>query len=143
MTSDVVTYLKDFLTSVGYGTDSGRKMPGFETGPPTDALLQKKWPNGLVFVTVGDGIGLEAEESIDNPFIRVRAIGAQNDPDGAERLAMDIDIGLNRVAGNQIVGTALVYSIRRTGGRPSLLEQDSANRYHWVSTYLAKTPSGI
>lgn len=138
MSSDVQDYLSLYLSSIGYSP-----VPLMDSGPASDAMLQKRSPHGLVFVTVGAGGGLTSEGYFDRPFIIVRSIGKQNDPDGAERQALDIDIAFLSVDSNRQIGNAKVLYITRAGGRPSLLEQDNAERYHWQCTYITETPTGL
>lgn len=142
MTADVIDFLTKHLLSLGRYSP----LPTFVPGPPTDLSLQNISPNAMVFVTVGDGTGLKTEDVFDTPFIRIRSIGLPNDPSFGEQLAVDIDLGFLQLANAgypQPVGNTTVLYITRTGGRPSLLEQDKANRYHWVSTYMTEAPSGI
>jgi hypothetical protein len=113
-------------------------MPAFDPGPTAISSLWKSVsPNSIVFLTVGNGIGLKTEGLYDLPFIVVRAIGLQGDYTGAETLAYDIDNLLLPVE-NQMVGAARTLYINRNAP-PQLVDYDEANRYHFQTTYITET----
>lgn len=138
MFSDVQSFLATALAALDYSP-----LPTFDPGPSSDVRLQKLSPNSIVFLTVGDGRGFETEQLFDQPFIRTRTIGKQNDYAGAEKLAADVDASLCSVVGNTLVGTALTRFINRAGGGPSLLLRDTSERYHFTCTYITATATGL
>ena len=127
---DVELFLRPI---VGYATNI------VSPGPSTEAALQKLSPQAMVFATVGGGAGLTSEQNFDRPFITVRTIGKQGDYDSAEALAFAIDAAFLALDHNGLVGTAKVLYVTRTGGAPSLIDHDSADRYHFQCTYIAET----
>jgi len=135
--SDVESFLQDGLTGLGY-----KPLPVFSPGP-SQLVVERKAPGSMVFATFGGGLGPTSEEHFDRPFITIRALGKQRDFTGAETLAWDIDTLLLAVDGNAIVGTAKVLYIVRTGGAPALVDHDSAERYHFQSTYIVETQTGF
>lgn len=134
--SDVKTFVSAGLTVKGYGVGSGPEMPMFNPGPPTIAQLQTVTPRALVFLTVGNGIGLAHEGAYDQPFIVVRAIGLQNGYDYAETLAHDLDALLLAVE-TQMVGSTRTLFITRNAP-PQLVDFDASNRYHFQTTYITE-----
>jgi hypothetical protein len=136
--SDVKTFVTNGLTTLGYSP-----MPLLDPGPENNATLQKKTPFGMVFLVVGNGPGLTTENLYDRVFIRVRAIGKQNNYDYAEKLGWDIDTLLLGVDHNGLVGTAKVLYVVRTGGSPYAIEKDPADRYHFQCSYVAETETGL
>lgn len=137
--SDVETFVRDGLTALGYGTAGHPAMPAFLPGPPTIERLQKSIPNSILFLTLGNGIGLSGGEGqFDRPFITVRVIGNQNDFGYAETLAYDVDNILLAVQGNTSMGSATALYVTRTGGSPQLVDFDSADRYHFQTTYITE-----
>lgn len=136
--SDVQGFLTAKLSARGY-----KPLPLIDPGPSTDPRLLKLSPNGIVFLSIGDGRGFETEQLFDQPFIRTRTIGPQGDYRYAEKLAMDVDTDLCSVVGNTMVGNALTRFINRTGGAPSLLLRDTSERYHFTCTYITATATGF
>jgi hypothetical protein len=146
--SDVESFLSTGLADLGY-TDwnpnvgaQTTTMPLINPGPflpPLDKLS----PQAMVFATVGNGSGLELEQTYDGVFIVARVLGPQNDFPTAERLAMDIDTMLLRLNSPAMLGTTRVLSVQRTGGRPQLVDYDDSNRYHFQTTYIARAKSGL
>ena len=136
--SDVYTYVSAALTAKGYGTPGGPEMPLFHPGPFTIERLQSKSPGPMLFLTLGNGVGLTQESLFDRRFITVRVIGAQNNYDYAETLAYDVDNILLAVAGNTTMGTAKVLYVTRTGGAPQLVDFDKGDRYHYQTTYIVE-----
>lgn len=136
--SDMETFVSDGLTAKGYGPmgGTGPEMPMFLPGPPTLAKLQTKTPRGLVFLTVGNGIGLAHEGAYDQPFVVVRVLGLQNNYDYAETLAQDIDALLLAVE-TQTVGAARVLFVTRNAP-PQLVDFDASDRYHFQTTYITE-----
>lgn len=108
-------------------------------GPSTEAALQKLSSQAIVFATVGGGAGLATEGLFDKPFITIRAIGKQGDYDSAETLAKDIDAAFRALDHNGEVGEAKVLYVTRTGGGPTMIDHDNADRYHFQCTYIAET----
>lgn len=133
--SDIQTFVAEGLAAKGY---SGSQMPLFDPGPFTIARLQNKTPGSMVFLVVGNGLGLAMEGILDRPFVVVRVLGPQNDYDSAERLAYDVDDVLLSVGGNTLVGTAKTLFITRTGGSPQLVDFDPGDRYHFQQTYITE-----
>lgn len=135
--SDVRDFVSAGLTALGYGT--AKELPDFDPGPNTTPALLAKYVSTVVFLTVGNGIGMTTEEIFDQPFITVRVVGVQNDYDFAEQLAYDVDNILLSVDHNTVVGTAPTLRISRSGGPPQLIDFDSGSRYHFQNTYIAET----
>jgi hypothetical protein len=136
--SDIKSFTSDGLTALGYNP-----LPVFNPGPPSAETLQKRSPNAMVFLTVGSGAGLESEQLFDRPFIIVRALSKQGDYDYGEKLADDIDKMFLKINSNAIIGTAKVLWISRTGAGPTVVERDSADRYHWQCVYITSTQTGL
>lgn len=134
--SDALAFVQAGLTAKGYGVGSGPAMPAFHPGPPNLVKLHTKVPHGLVFLTVGNGVGLTREGTYDKPFITVRVLGRQNDYDYAQSLAFAID-GLMLDVENGTVGTTRTLYITRNAA-PQLVDFDSADRYHFQTTYIAE-----
>lgn len=146
---DVRSFLEAGLTALGYGKlnpDVGepiRTMPVFSPGPSTAPALAKISAGPTLFVTIGNGVGLDSEQLFDRPFITTRAIGQQNDYTSAETLAYDVDTLLLAVTSNRTVGTAKVLFVTRTGGSPTLIDYDTANRHHFQAIYIAEVQTGF
>ena len=136
--SDVYTYVNAGLTAKGYGAQGGPEMPLIDPGPFTVARLQKRTPGPMLFLVVGNGVGVTQEAVFDRPFITVRAIGRQNDYDYAETLAHDVDAILLAAGGNTLVGATTALYITRTGGSPQLVDFDDGDRYHYQQTYITE-----
>lgn len=137
--ADVESWVKTGLTNKGYGTAGKPAMPMTLPGPLTIHQLWQKTPNSLLFLQLGNGAGLAKEGLFTRPFIVVRAIGKQNDFESAETLAYDVDDLMLTVDGNTTMGSALTLFIYRTAGDPQLVDYDSAQRYHFQTTYIAET----
>lgn len=142
--ADVEEFIRAGLAAKGYSTanpdvsEGARTMPVIGPGPSTIQDLWKKSPSAMVFATVGNGGGLRKEGLFDTPFITVRVIGLQNDFGYAETLAYDLDDLFLGVDSNTMIGSVLTLFINRTGGAPQLVDFDSANRYHFQTTYIAE-----
>ena len=136
--SDVYTHVTAALTAKGYGQQGGPAMPLLDPGPFTVAKTQQRSPGPMLFLVVGNGVGLTKEGLFDRPFLTVRVIGTQNDFDYAETLAQDVDAILLGVASNTTVGTAKVLYISRSGGPPQLVDFDAGDRYHYQTTYIVE-----
>jgi hypothetical protein len=134
--SDMQTFVSAGLAGLGYGT-TGPAMPTCDPGPSTIEGLRKKSPNALVFLTVGNGIGLKTEGLYDLPFVVVRVIGPQRDFAAAETLAYDIDNLLLAVENSTVGGARTLYITRNAP--PQLVDFDSADRYHFQTTYITET----
>lgn len=137
--SDISDFVTSKLQALGYGQDGGPAMPLIDPGPITVARLQSKSPNAMLFVVLGNGIGLAKEGLFHMPFITVRAIGLQNNFAYAETLAYDVDNTLLAVDSNTDMGGARVLYITRTGGAPQLVDFDAGDRYHFQATYITET----
>ena len=146
---DVRSFLSDGLAALGYananpaGTGGPRSMPRIDVGPFAIERLTKLTPGSLVFATVGNGAGLTLEQTYDQVFITIRAIGPQNDYDAAERLAYDIDRLFLAVNSNGMVGGTRVLFVNRTGGAPQLVDLDTSDRYHFQTTYITPATTGL
>jgi hypothetical protein len=134
--SDVRDFVSAGLTAKDYGVNGGPAMPTFHPGPPTVQSLYKKSPNGIVFLTVGNGIGLTTEDTYDRPFIVVRILGRQSDYDYAETLAHDLDALFLAVQNQDLGSTRTLYVTRNAP--PQLVDFDASDRYHFQTTYIAE-----
>lgn len=134
--SDVETFVTAGLAALGYGTDGHPAMPLLDPGPATLAKLQAKSPNAMVFLTVGNGLGLAKEGLYDQPFIVARVLGPQNDYETTEQIAQDLDALLVAVE-TETVGTERVLFITRNAP-PQLVDFDASDRYHFQTTYIAE-----
>lgn len=136
--SDIKGFVQSALTAKDYGVPGGPAMPLFDPGPVTLAKLRQRSPNAMVFLQVGNGVGLRHEGIIDSPFITVRVVGPQHNYTAAETLAYDVDDILLGVGGNTTIGTAKVLFITRSGGAPMLIDFDAADRYSFQTTYITE-----
>lgn len=142
--SDILAFVTQGLQLAGYvdanpdTAETARTLPLFNPGPPTAESLLNNWPSTVLFLTVGNGVGMTTEQMFDQVFITTLVIGLQNDYDGAEALAYDVDNLLLSVGSNTKVGTAQALYISRTGGPPQLVDFDSGQRYHFQNTYITE-----
>jgi hypothetical protein len=146
--ADVKEFLTLGLAGLGYKSTlpvqpEAKPMPLIDVGPFSMAQLQDLSPGPIVFATVGNGAGLTDEYLFDQPFITIRAIGPQGDYDGAERLARDVDRLFLAIDGNGKVGNTPVLYVTRSGGGPELIDYDDSNRYHFQTTYIARSQTGL
>lgn len=146
--ADVKAFLTDGLEALGYSSalpvDPDEKpMPRIDVGPFSLAQLQDLSPGPMIFATVGNGGGLTDEQLFEQPFITIRSIGPQGDYDLAEGLALDIDRMFLALCGNGTVGDTKVLYVTRSGGGPQLIDYDSSNRYHFQTTYIARSETGL
>lgn len=151
---DVEEFLKAGLAAKGYSSSlpvdpEAKPMPLINPGPFSTAQLQDLAPGPIVFATVGNGAGLTLEQTYDQPFITIRSIGPQGDFEAAERLALDIDRMFLAINGNAVLGqtedragTRVLY-VTRSGGGPQLIDYDSSDRYHFQTTYIARSETGL
>jgi hypothetical protein len=145
---EVADWLTAGLTARGYGTQqpdvdpSLRTMPRIVHGPYSDQVA-KQSPGALVVVSVGGGAGLSLEQTYDQKFITVRAVGLPNQYDAAESLAYDLDGLLVGVSSPAVIGQTRVLYVARTGGAPELIDYDDADRYHFQATYLTPAMTGF
>lgn len=131
--SDARTWLLARFGDFGYPDYQG---PTVHPGPTSATQLVQAESGAMVFLTVGGGAGLTTETLYDRPFIVVRVIGEQEDYDGAERLAHDIDDALLAIASPTMVGDARVLYVTRSGSGPSLLDYNG--RYSFQCSYVAE-----
>lgn len=141
--SDVQTFLTDGLTGLQYGVSGNPEMPVLNPGPATLPALQKLSPGTIVFATVGNGAGLTLESTYDQVFLTIRTIGPQRDYAAAERMAHDVDRLLLLVASPRLLGSTRVLYVTRAGGGPQLIDYDSADRYHFQTTYVVPAMTGL
>ena len=146
--ADVKSWLTDALAGEGYSTTlplepEAKPMPLIHPGPFSLAQLQDLSPQSIVFATVGNGAGLTDENLFEQPFITIRTIGLQGDYDGAEALAMTIDRLLLAITGNAVIGATKVLYVTRSGGGPQLIDYDSSDRYHFQTTYVVRSQTGL
>lgn len=134
---DVEAYVRAGLTSLGYGP-AAKPMPVFHPGPAGIERLVRRNPGPLLFLTIGNGIGLTTEALYDQTFITPRTVGRQNDYAYAERLAHDVDTLLLECVNGKTMGEARVLYVTRTGGAPQLVELDNGERYHYQATYITE-----
>lgn len=146
--ADVRDQVSAALTSLGYSNGNPinpdvsevvRTMPVIDPGPFTVHSLWKVSPQGILFLTLGNGVGPVMEGLFDRPFITVRVVGKQQDFDYAETLAYDVDNILMSLPANHTWphGGRTLF-VNRTGGSPQLVDYDESNRYHFQTTYIAE-----
>jgi hypothetical protein len=147
---DVRGFLSAGLEAKGYASvnpagtgGNDLPMPRIDVGPFAIERLTKLTPGPLVFATVGNGAGLTLEQTYDQVFITIRAIGPQHDYTSAERLAQDIDLLFLAVGSNGLIGNTRVLFINRTGGSPQLVDLDESDRYHFQTTYITPASTGL
>lgn len=144
--SDVKTFLTDGLADLGY-TDTLPAglltMPRFDPGPFSIQSILNAHPGPVLVATVGNGAGLTLEHTYDQVFITVRIAGPQNNYEGAERLAYDVDRLFLGVSSPATIGDTRVLYVVRTGGAPQLIDFDSAERYHFQTTYITPAATGL
>jgi hypothetical protein len=117
------------------------RYEGLEFYPGPD--LPSDTPNRFVLLSKTGGPGLDAEGLIDVRGWQVRCAGSQNDYDDAERLAETLDAIILNFNQSQQVGDTWLVSIYRTGGEPTQLTVDNADRTHFVASYLASVQSAL
>lgn len=122
---------------------SDPSFPVIDPGPPTNTENLKLSSDRIVFLGLGGGPGLASEELTDRIFISAHVIGQQNDYADAENLAWQLDTMLLQVCSNSVIGNATALYITRTGGSPTLLEKDAAERFHFTCSYLVETGTGL
>lgn len=130
--SDVEAFLK---------AQNFTEKPVFDPGPFSDARLQDKSSQALVFIQVGNGPGLTTESVFDQKFVTIHTYGRQGSYASAEKLANDIDQVFLRIDRPTTMGTARVLWASRTGGAPAVVDMDSADRYHFSCTYVVEAPT--
>lgn len=131
----------DSITARTTGTDL--RLPLFDPGPYAIPTVRKKTPGPMVVATVGNGAGLELEQTYDQVFVTVRVLGPQGDYDAAERLAYDLDRLLLAVNSPAMIGDTRVLSIVRSGGAPQLIDYGDDQRYQFQATYVARGATGL
>lgn len=141
--SDVQSFVTAGLTALSYGVLGQPPMPLIDPGPLTLPALQGLTPGTMVFLTVGNGAGLALESTYDQVFVTVRVLGPQRDYAAAEKLAQDVDRLFLAVGGSALLGTTRVLYVTRSGGGPQLIDYDSADRYHFQTTYVVPAVTGI
>lgn len=145
---DVRLHVTSALQARGYGNGNPlnpdvdevvRTMPVIDAGPWAVRTRWKVTPQGLLFLTLGNGLGPAKEGVFDRPFITVRAIGKQDNFEYAETLAYDVDDILFSLDHNHVwPAGGRTLSVTRTGGAPQLVDYDESNRYHFQATYIAE-----
>jgi hypothetical protein len=130
---DLETYLKGWLTEVGYDP-----LPYFDPGPGTDLNAIDASPGRLVLLTIGSGAGFTTEQVFDRPMVQVRTAGLQSDYSDAEKLSQDCDRAMTAVAQSQFLNGKWCLSINRLSGSPLLLLKDDADRYHFTCSYIVE-----
>lgn len=134
---DARSFISAGLTGLGYGTAGKPALPLLDPGPPALARIQKRSPNTIAVLTVGNGIVETTEGLYDRPFLVVRVIGPQSDYTAAESLAYDIDkLCVEFTAG--AVGSSRALYITRNAP-PQLVDLDDSDRYHFQTTYIMET----
>lgn len=145
--SDVQAFLKAGLSRAGYveilPITHDKAMPLIEPGPASEASMQKRSPQAIVFVRLSSGGGLTVEQLYDEIVLDINIIGPQRSYKLAEKLANDVDYVLLQAVGNTQVGETEVLYINRIGGRPALDDFDSADRYHFTGSYVTEAVSDL
>lgn len=131
-------FLEQQLTQRGYDP-----LPFVSPGPGTSDDVLDAVPGQLVALTHASGGPFTNELLFDQPFFQATSVGPQNDYDGAEQLAYDVDRSFCQVDTPRNIGGLRVLYIARVGGAPSLLRQDQAQRSHFVATYRWHVESGL
>lgn len=109
-------------------------------GPDSDEDLMQLGVDRMLFIMIGGGPGLVNDGMSDRVTIRLRWVGPQGDYNTAESTAMTDDLLL--ITATEIDGVRIDYTTRQ-GGRPTLLQRDSGDRYHFSCSYITETASGL
>lgn len=94
-------------------------------------------PGACIVVSWLPGPGFSLEQMLDTVSFQARVIGPQGNPDDARILAGMVDKAITSHQWPDVLGGTYVVEIRRAGGKPALDRLDTANRTHYVCTYLA------
>jgi hypothetical protein len=136
--ADVQTFVQAGLEAKSYGATPMLPLPMFDPGPALASRVALS-PGPILFLTLGNGIGLTTEALFDRRFLVVRVVGAQHDYDYAETLAGDVDHILLDQGGTVTMGsTRLLYCTRN--GSPQLVDYDASERHHFQATYIVEAP---
>lgn len=134
--ADVQAFVQAGLEAKGYGSTPTLPMPMLDPGPALASRVALS-PGPILFLTLGNGIGLTTEALYDRRFLVVRVVGAQRDYDFTEALAGDVDDLLLEQGGVVTMGSArLLYCTRN--GSPQLVDYDASDRYHYQATYIVE-----
>jgi len=99
-------------------------------------------PGSYIKITRTGGPGTEMEDLLDIIEIQFECVGEQFDYDSAERIALEVDVLLQRLT-MTYVGGARVISVWRVGSAPAPLLVDDAQRHHFACSYLWRVQSGL
>lgn len=121
--------------------------------PPTDTLNPTNWtikpgpelpdiPGPYVLLTPYGGPGEDLEGAVDDRAWQVRVCGHQLSWEDAEEIANAIDEAFLRHT-TSTVHTERVISVMRSGGPPSPLDIDDADRVHFVCSYIFGVGLGL
>lgn len=102
-----------------------------------------EYPKRLVVCTQISSPGLETDGLIDIVGWQVRSIGEQNNYQSAEDLALAIDAGIQGLGNSQDVQGLRLVTAYRSGGPPTPLMVDDAQRHHFVCSYLFGVYSAV
>jgi hypothetical protein len=109
-------------------------------GPDTDTDLDQLSVDRMLFIMIGGGPGLSNDGMSDRVTLRLRWVGPQGSYDAAEAMAMGDDRAL--LSASEIGGVRVDYIVQQ-GGRPTLLQRGSGDRYHFTCSYITETASGL
>lgn len=118
-----------FKTEQGF--DQYEVYPG-----PNDPRI----PGPYILLTGYEGPGLNTDDLFDAQAWQIKVVGDQYDYEGAENVAGLLDRYLRRLYSGQY-GEQWVTSIYRSGGSPSPLLVDDANRTHFVCSFITDVDS--
>jgi hypothetical protein len=130
--ADVTFLLTGYLTNLG----TYSPLPSFVPGPATNLDAEDFAPEQLVIISFMPGMGLDAEELFDRQGVQLRAVGAQMDYMGAEKLAQDCDKAMMSIDISQNINGKWTLDIWRAGGGPTLVQKDDGDRYHFFCNYI-------
>lgn len=111
-----------------------------ERGLPTADVLTRG-VDRMIVLTATPGPGFTVEQHFSGNIVNVRCIGAQDDPDDAESLALDVD-GMMLADGNVQVGSESALYVTWAGGPPAPFMKDSSLRTHYGCSYVIPIASG-
>lgn len=112
-------------------------IAGFEVHPGPD---DPRIPGSYILLTGYPGPGLNTDDLFDGEGWQVKVVGEQHAYESGEDVAITIDRYLRSLYSGYY-GGQWVTNFQRSGGSPSPLLVDDADRTHFVCSYIADVDS--